>query len=310
MNTSSQAVPTMVEIDIDAFAHNLRSIRARLSPSCQLMAIVKANAYGHGALPLASVAQQEGVRWLAVARCQEGVFLREEGIDTPVLVLGPVWAEEVEALVAYCLTAVVGTLDDAQRLDREAKRQGVDYPVHVNIDTGMGRLGIAPDMLSTFLERLGQWSSLRLQGLMTHLATADKPEDDITRRQLMRFHQVIQTCRTQRVKPRYVHAANSAALYRYPESHGNLVRPGIALYGSHPFKAAEAMALHPVLTWKRGLCSNRANMRCSAYSCRCYSRAGSPPRFSPPGYPVLSSGSMPLIPAPSPPAAVPPASGQ
>lgn len=250
MGASPVAQPTVVDIHVAAFAHNMRAVRARLAPSCQLMAVVKANAYGHGAGPLAAVALREGAAWLAVARCQEGITLRQQGIDAPILVLGSVWPEDVEALIAYRLTSVVGSPDDARRLGHEAHRHGLCSPVHVNVDTGMGRLGLSPDMMPRFLDALQGLRGVRLEGLMTQLATADLPDDRTVQEQLRRFCQVVQTCAARGVVPRYVHAANSAAVYRYPESHGTSVRPGIALYGSHPFDAPEATVLQPVLTWK------------------------------------------------------------
>lgn len=250
MGISPWAQPTVAEIQMTAFAHNVRAVRARLSSSCQLMAVVKANAYGHGAGPLAAVALQEGASCLAVARCQEGITLRQHGIEAPILVLGPVWPEDVEALVSHRLTAVIGALDDARRLNHEAKRQGQCYPVHVKVDTGMGRLGLLPEMTPTLFDALQMLQNLRLEGLMTHLATADLVDDGTVREQLRRFQQVVRACAALGLTPRYVHAANSAALYRYPKSHGTLVRPGITLYGSHPFDAPEAAVLQPVLTWK------------------------------------------------------------
>jgi alanine racemase len=214
------------------------------------MAVLKANAYGHGAEPLAAVALQEGASCLAVARCQEGIALRQHGIEAPILVLGPVWPEDIEALVGYRLTSVIGTREDTWRLNREAQRQGRCYPVHVKVDTGMGRLGVLPDMVPALFDALQTSPHLRLDGLMTHLATADLADRCTVGEQLRRFQEAVRGCTALGLTPRYVHAANSAALYRYPESHGTLVRPGIALYGSHPFAAPEAAELQPVLTWK------------------------------------------------------------
>jgi alanine racemase len=250
MGMSPLAQPTVAEIHVTAFAHNVRAVRARLAPTCELMAVVKANAYGHGAETLAAMALQEGASCLAVARCQEGISLRQCGLTAPILVLGPVWPEDVEALVAYRLSSVVGALEDARRLNQEAERQGQRYPIHVKVDTGMGRLGLLPAMTPALFDALPTLRNLYLDGLMTHLATADLADDCTVREQLRRFYQVVHTCAALGLTPRYVHAANSAALYRYPKSHGTLVRSGIALYGSHPFDAPAAALLQPVLTWK------------------------------------------------------------
>lgn len=245
--------PTVAEIDLGAFVHNIRAIRARLAAGCQLMAVVKADAYGHGAGPLATVALQHGVAWFGVARCQEGVALRQYGIEVPMLVLGPTWPEEVETLIDYRLTPVIGSSEDAANLQRAACRRGLVSPMHVKIDTGMGRFGVTPERVPALLEQLGACSHLHLEGLMTHLACADTPDVESVQSQLARFQVVLQQFAVYGLTPRYIHAANSAGLYRYPESHGTLVRAGIALYGAHPFAAPAVDILRPVLTWKTRL---------------------------------------------------------
>jgi alanine racemase len=250
MTTGLSTLPLVAEIDLGAFAENIRTIRTRLAPGCQLMAVLKADAYGHGAGPLAAVASKHGVAWLGVARCQEGVALRQYGIDAPILILGPLWPGEVETLIAYRLTPTIGACEDAATLQRAACQRGLVYPIHVKIDTGMGRFGVTPDCVPALLEQLGTCSHLHLDGLMTHLACADTSDVESVQCQLARFRIVLQQFATQGLTPRYIHAANSAGLYRYPESHWTLVRSGIALYGAHPFPTPEAAALRPVLTWK------------------------------------------------------------
>lgn len=253
MTTGGTTPATVAAIDVQAFVHNLQAIRACLAPTCQMLAVVKADAYGHGALPLATVAQQHGVSWLGVARCPEGVALRQAGIHSAILVLGPTWPEEVAALVAHRLTPVVGSLEEAQQIQQEACRQNLPCPIHVKIDTGMGRFGFLPEHAVTVLDRLETYAHLRCEGLMTHLACADTPDAESVQRQLRQFRTVLQHCAQRGLTPRYIHAANSAAIYRYPESHWNLVRAGIALYGVHPFLAPQAAVLRPVLTWKSHL---------------------------------------------------------
>lgn len=242
--------PAVAEIDVDALAHNLRTVRSCLQPHCEIMAVVKADAYGHGAAVLAEAALASGATWLGVARCLEGAALRQQGIQTPILVLGPTWPEEVEALVHHRLTPTVGHCEDADRLNRAAARRRLTYPIHLKVDTGMSRYGLLPQDCAGFFSKLGEWPHLYLQGVMTHLATADAPDDGSgTRCQLNRFRDVLQAADAQGVRPRYVHAAGSASIFRYPESHGNLVRPGISLYGSHPFPSRRACALRPVMRW-------------------------------------------------------------
>ena len=242
--------PAVAEIDVEAFTHNLRTLRDCLQPNCEIMAVVKADAYGHGAAVLAEAALAGGATWLGVARCLEGAALRQQGIRAPILMLGPTWPEEIEALVHYRLTPTVGHCEDAERLNREAARRRLTYPMHLKVDTGMSRYGLPPQDCAAFFSKLAEWPHLHLQGVMTHLATADAPDDGSgTRRQLDSFRDVLQAAADQDVRPRYVHAAGSAGIFRYPDSHWNLVRPGISLYGSHPFPSRHACALRPVMRW-------------------------------------------------------------
>ena len=244
------APPAVAEIDIDAFAHNLRVIRRCLQPGCDVMAVVKADAYGHGAAVLAAAALAAGATWLGVARCPEGAALRQQGIRAPILVLGPTWPEELDALIHHRLTPTIGRCEDAGHLNREAARRRLTYPMHLKVDTSMRRYGLLPQGCAAFFGQLGEWPHLHLQGVMTHLATADAPDDGSeTRRHLDGFRNVLQAAAARGIQPRYVHAAGSAGIFRYPDSHGNLVRPGISLYGSHPFPSRRACELRPVMRW-------------------------------------------------------------
>lgn len=253
MTPCSTAPPTVADIDVTAFTHNLCAVRARLSASCELMAMVKADAYGHGAVELAASALQAGATWLAVARCDEGVDLRLQGIDAPILLLGPIWPDEVDTLLAYRLTPVLGSLEDARLVQQHAQPRGQQVGVHVNVDTGMGRLGLQPHQVPVLLDEMEALSHLDWQGVMTHMATADHPDKRTTQEQWQCFCRVVQTMHDRGVRPVYLHAANSAVLYRFPQMHGQIVRPGLALYGVHPFEAPEANVLRPVLSWKTRL---------------------------------------------------------
>lgn len=250
MSASPEWLPTVVHIDLGAFAHNVRTVRARLQADCQLMAVVKADAYGHGAVPLARVALQHGATWLGVARPAEGVALRQAGIAAPILVLGALWRQEIPTILAYRLIPVVGSLAELTHLQQTVAQRAMTYPLHVKIDTGMGRLGVMPEDVPAFLAALTQCPQLRCEGLMTHLACADTPDAASVACQLARFRVVQQQWGSHGLAPRYIHAANSAGLYRYPASHGTLVRAGIVLYGAPTFGAPEVDRLRPVLTWK------------------------------------------------------------
>lgn len=253
MTADSVGPPTVADIDIAAFTHNISTVRARLAASCELVAVVKANAYGHGASVLAAAALQAGATWLAVARCEEGVQLRLQGIDAPILLLGPIWPDEVDALLGYRLTPVLGSMDDARLVQHRAQQYGQPVRVHVNVDTGMCRLGLQPRQIPALVEQMQAMTHLEWEGVMTHMATADHADDGMLQAQWQGFRGVVQTLRDRGVTPPYIHAANSATLFRFPQTHGQLVRAGIALYGAHPFEAPAAEVLQPVLSWKTRL---------------------------------------------------------
>lgn len=224
--------PTWAEIDLDALADNLRLIRERVGREVSVMAAVKADGYGHGAVPCARRLEAEGVDWFGVALPEEGHELRTAGIARPILCLGGFWEGQQELCLQQNLTPVVYRLDMIESLDRAAQAAGVTADVHVKIDTGMGRLGVRSDDVRQFCEALSRFRNIRVDGLMTHLAAADDPaHEDFTKDQLERFQQAVDLFRERGFAPSYVHAANSAAAFAYPGARGNIVRPGGALYG-------------------------------------------------------------------------------
>jgi alanine racemase len=224
--------PTWAEIDLDALADNLRVIRAEVGREVSVMAAVKADAYGHGAVRCARRLEAEGVDWFGVAMPEEGIELRQAGLSKPILCLGGFWAGQETACLRQRLTPVVYRADMIEALDRAARAAGAVADVHVKIDTGMGRLGVRSDDVRQFCEALSAVQNIRVDGLMTHLAAADDPaQEDFTRDQLKRFHQAVDLFRERGFTPSYVHAANSAAAFAYPEARGSIVRPGGSLYG-------------------------------------------------------------------------------
>lgn len=224
--------PTWAEIDLDALAHNLSVIRGQVGRDVAVMAAVKADAYGHGALECAQRLQNEGVEWFGVALPEEGVELRDAGITKPILCLGGFWDGQQDVCLQQKLTPVVYRLDMIEALDRAARDAGIVADVHVKIDTGMGRLGIQPDEVREFSATLRSFQNIRVDGLMTHLAAADDHDrESFTAGQLRQFQQAVSVFRERGFSPTYIHAANSAASFAFPESRGNLVRPGGALYG-------------------------------------------------------------------------------
>ncbi|HVS83539.1 MAG TPA: alanine racemase [Pyrinomonadaceae bacterium] len=232
MSDANFGRPTWAEIDLDALASNLRVIREHVGSGVKVMAAVKANAYGHGAVECARRLEDEGVDWFGVALPEEGVELRSAGITKPILCLGGFWKGQEAVCLQESLTPVVYRLDMIESLDRAARDTGVVADVHVKVDTGMGRLGVRDDALGEFCDALARCKNIRVDGLMTHLAAADDPNrKDFTRTQLDRFAQAASIFSERGFTPTYLHGANSAATFACPESWGNMVRPGATLYG-------------------------------------------------------------------------------
>ncbi|PZN03206.1 MAG: alanine racemase [Bacillota bacterium] len=244
--------PTWVEVDLDAIAHNVETLQ-RLAAPAQLMAVVKADGYGHGAVMVARTALAHGARRLAVAVVEEGVHLRQSAIACPILVMGwtPPW--QYGLALRYDLELTVSSEEEARALAEAARREGRRVRVHLKVDTGMGRLGLRWDhpRLAEVAARIAGLGGLELVGVFTHLATADDPDAPLTEEQLARFGRIVATLDERGLRPLLRHAANSAALLRLPGARYDLVRPGIALYGLEPFRGAvAAFDLRPALAWK------------------------------------------------------------
>ncbi len=227
-------IVTWAEIDLDAIAHNVRMLKSLLTPNVEMFAVVKANAYGHGAVPVAQTALGAGATQLAVHRASEGEDLRRAGIRAPILVMGYTLPESAEMIVRWELTPTVTTIESARAFAMRAMADGVTMPVHVKVDTGMSRYGLLPDEVVAFLSALSQLPGLRIEGLFTHFATADSADQTYVRQQLAIFNDVIRALHANDFTIPLIHAANSAATIKLPESHFNAVRPGIALYGLDP----------------------------------------------------------------------------
>ncbi|HEU4478741.1 MAG TPA: alanine racemase [Pyrinomonadaceae bacterium] len=250
-NISGQR-PTWAEIDLEALAANFQLIKRKVGPAVQIMAVVKANAYGHGAVPCARRLAAEGADWFAVALPEEGIELREAGIGQPILCLGGLWAGQAAACIKHRLTPVVYRFDMIEALDRAARDAGVIADVHLKIDTGMGRLGIRFDELDETPAALRRFANLRLDGLMTHFAAADDPTcESLTGDQVARFASAATVFRQAGHELRFLHSANSAGIYSHPDAWGNMIRPGGVLYGLWRDvlpATAEATPLKPVMS--------------------------------------------------------------
>jgi alanine racemase len=224
--------PTWAEINLDALAHNLRVVKERVGAGVNVMAVVKANAYGHGAVECAGRLEQEGANWFGVALPEEGIELRDAGITKPILCLAGFWDGQAALCIQQKLVPVVFRLDMIEVFDRAARDAGVVADVHLKIDTGMGRLGVRFDEVPQFVDALKGFKNIRVDGLMTHFAAADDSHcAPLTHNQEQRFAEVMTLLSEHSHNPTFRHLANSAAIYSEPEAWGNLVRPGGVLYG-------------------------------------------------------------------------------
>lgn len=232
MNGSSR--PVWAEINLKNAAANVISFKQLVGKDCHLMAVVKANAYGHGDLQIARTALANGASWLAVALPEEGVKLRRAGIAAPILVLGSVFAHQLEVCVAKDLVMTVYEWEIAQALSNIARRMHKTVRVHIKVDTGMNRIGIQPEEVVSFIKRLQGLSGLDIQGIFTHFAAAERTNDNYTQRQWQRFSWVLLELKKADISIPIKHCANTAATLLMPETHLDLVRVGLGIYGLYP----------------------------------------------------------------------------
>jgi alanine racemase len=243
--------PVWATVDLDAIAHNVAAIKRHVGEQVAVMAVVKANAYGHGTEPVARVALESGASWLAVNRVDEGVALRQAGIRAPILVMGYTPAAGAAAAVTQGLTLTVTSIELAEALSAAVSHTGKTADIHVKIDTGMGRCGILPDEALDFFRALRRLPGLNLEGAFTHFAVADLADKDYTHRQFASYHEILAELERDGIQIAMRHVANSAATLDLPEMHLDAVRPGIALYGLHPSDSVKpALPLRPALTLK------------------------------------------------------------
>src|SRR6266571_1465709 len=246
--------PTWVEIDLSAIAHNTRQIHSLVGSNVRILASLKADAYGHGALKVARTVLHNGARMLGVATLSEAIPLREAGIHAPILVFGYVPHWQMREAVRLRLTLTLYSIESAQALSRASQALNLTVKVHVKVDTGMGRLGIRAERIAEIVELLHEISELprlELEGIFTHFAMADTQDQTHARMQLDRFQHVLQCIEEEHMRPPLVHAANSAAIFSLPEAHFDMVRPGIALYGLDPSSEVRLPAeFRPALSFK------------------------------------------------------------
>jgi alanine racemase len=226
--------PIWAEIDCDNLAHNLTLLRNLANPAVKIIAVVKADAYGHGAVQAAKVLDGAGADMFAVASLEEAMQIREAGIDSDILILGYTQPEWAATVVEGGFIQTVYHLGLAKALQKEADRLGKTVRVHVKIDTGMSRIGLMPEKAVYFVKEIAGIKELVLDGIYTHFSCADDPANDFSKEQLERFEEFLAQLDKHGIARPRIHIGNSATIIRYPEAHFDMVRPGILLYGLYP----------------------------------------------------------------------------
>jgi alanine racemase len=238
-----------VYVDVDAFARNVRAIRAHVGRHRELLAVVKDDGYGHGAVELSRVAVAEGADVLGVVNVDEARALRVAGVTSPILVLGVTAPAGAPEIPRWGLATILCQLEFAEALEAGARAARQRVPVFVKVDTGMGRLGVAPRDVPRFCDRLREFPHLSLHGLITHLPDAD--DKDFSRGQVAAFQELIDEVRRRGYEIPRNHLANSAAILDLPQGHFNMVRAGIILYGIYPSaEVRRTIALEPVMSYR------------------------------------------------------------
>ncbi len=259
--------PTWAEVSLSTLRENYRTVAEYVGPVVTVCAVVKAYAYGHGAVECASALEEEGATWLGVTSLDEAIPLREEGINTRILLMTGFWRGEEEEIIRLNLTPTVWETGQIELLERAAARLGASQlAIHLKVDTGMGRLGAAPEDLPRICVMLNSCRHLKVEGLSTHIASSEVLDAPSVGEQLRAFEDTKQTLTKCGFAPKLIHAANTSAVISHHESWNTMVRPGLALYGYHlPFERAGRtvsgralkLPVKPVLTWKTRILSLR-----------------------------------------------------
>lgn len=238
---------TYAEIDLEAIKRNIGEIRKLIPASTKFMAVVKANAYGHGAPAVARAAISAGADYLSVANLKEAMELREAGLIDPILILTESPTSVMDEIVQYQLTQTVYSFSEAKALSDEAVKRRQTAKVHVKVDTGMGRVGVMPSEAAALIQKISSLPNLTIEGLFTHFAKAEDHDDSFTKEQLNKFKQLLPKFSNIPLK----HAANSAATLYHPETHLDLVRVGLLIYGIFPHGGRHRpINLKPALSFK------------------------------------------------------------
>ena len=250
ITTNGVVRPTFVEVDLDRLTENFRAIESHVAPA-KMMVILKANAYGHGLVEVARHAVSIGADYLGVAFLEEGILLREEGISAPILVLGGLMGSQVHLFLDYDLTLTASSIEKLEQIETAARTRDETARVHLKIDTGMERIGVHYYSARDLLEATLRCEHVEVEGIFSHFANADTADLASARLQLGRFNDVLSFYEEKGLPAPMRHMANSGAILHLPESHFDMVRAGILLYGVYPSdEVPRAVRVRPALTWK------------------------------------------------------------
>ena len=227
---------TWLEIDLDAIAKNTRNIKKLIGKNKELMAVVKGNAYGHDVLEIVPIFLKNGATRLAVARLEEGIFLRKAGIDVPILVLGATLKEEAETALMHDITTSACNISFIKKMNELSLKLKKKAKIHLKIDTGMGRLGVKPEKAVDFIKKVLTFDHIIIEGIFTHFSVADEKDKKYTEEQFRKFSEILKILEKEKIRIPLKHVSNSATLLDLEHMWLDVVRPGIALYGLYPSK--------------------------------------------------------------------------
>ncbi len=240
---------TQAHINLSAIRHNISEHQKLVGPDCSLMAVVKADGYGHGAIPVLKAAMDQGVTWAGVALAEEAVQLRNAGINLPILLLGGWFPGAIPAMLEYNITPSLYSMALARDLNAHVRKRNTHIDVHLKVDTGMSRLGFSESQLIEFVNSANEFDCLNVSGFFTHLSSADEDDPSFSNGQIRKFNLLLEILNRWQ-KPDWVHTANSAGTSRQYGNQGNLFRLGISMYGMPPsLQMKDSLDLVEVVTW-------------------------------------------------------------
>jgi len=250
MKTLKTYRKTWAEVDLGNIAYNFKQIKKKVGPQVKILAAVKANAYGHGLVRVSRKLEKSEIDFLGTSSVDEAINLRRAHLKCPILNLSNLLIDEIEPIIKFKIIPVIAEIKIARALNKKARAYHRKIPIHVKIDTGMGRIGVWHKEAGSFIKKLKSLSNLITEGVYTHFPSAEE-DKDFTFEQIKRFNLVVEEVKSFGIWPKYLHTANSAALIIHKEAHFNLVRPGLALYGIYPNSKFQAeLNLKPALSLK------------------------------------------------------------